>query len=143
MSWTRGWYRAGSAFLLIASGVHLAAHWRAYVAEDAGDPARRAAIDAMRAWRLHPAFDVSLWTAIGAFSLGFAALLAVLGTTHWILAREAEPRALRRHALRTSLLGVAATLALCWLHPLPWLVVVFALATLLFALAAWPRHGDV
>ena len=142
MSWTRGWYRAGSAWLLIASGAHLAAHSRAYVANEEIDPARRAVIDAMRAYRLHPELEVSLWTALGAFSLGFAALLALLGTTNWILAREAEPRALRRHALRTSLLCAFATLALALLHPLPLPLLIFAMTTLLFALAAWPRRGD-
>ena len=142
MSWTRGWYRAGSAWLLISSGAHLAEHWRAYVATDGTDPARRAVIDAMRTYRLHAELEVSLWTALGAFSLGFAALLALLGTTNWILARETEPRALRRHALRNSLLCAFATLALAALHPLPLPLLIFAVTTLLFALGAWPRRGD-
>ena len=142
MSWTRSWHKSGSAFLLVAAGAHLAAHWRAYVAYDESDPARRAVIDAMRAYRLHPELDASLWTALGAFSLGFAALLALLGTTHWILAREAEPRVLRRHALRTSLLCAVATLALCWLHPLPLPILILGIGAMCFAFAAWPRRGD-
>jgi hypothetical protein len=139
---SRRFHQAGSAFLLVASGAHLAAHWRAYVATDDVVPARRAVIDAMRAYRLHDVYDISLWTALGAFSLSFAALLALLGTTHWILAREAEPRVLRRHALRLGLLCGLATIGLGLLHPLPWASAIFALATLLFALAAWPRGHD-
>lgn len=143
MSWTRGWYKAGSALLLIGAGVHLSAHWQAYVAIDVDDPVRRAAIEAMRGYVVNERFGITLWTALGAFSLAFGALLAVLGTTHWILVRECEPRALRRHALRNALLCGAATVALVLLHPLPQPVAILGLATALFALAAWPRHGDL
>lgn len=142
MSGTRRWHRAGSALLLIAAGVHLSAHWRAYVSESPRDPSARAAIEAMQSHRLHPDLEATLWTALGAFSLGFAALLVLLGTTHWILAREAEARVLRRHALRNALLCALAALALAWLHPLPLPLLVFALAALAFGIAAWPRHGD-
>ncbi len=142
MSWTRRWHRIGSALVLIAAGAHLTGHYRSFIAVDESAPARRAAIEAMRAYVVYPPLDISLWTVLGGFSLGYAAMLMLFGTTHWILAREAEPRALRRHALRNALLFALATLALCVLHPVPQAVFVFAAASVLFALAAWPRTLD-
>jgi hypothetical protein len=143
VSWTRRWYRVGSSWLLIAAGAHLAAHYRAFVAVGDSTPLRRDAIDAMQAYVIHPALGTTLWTVLGGFSLAYAAMLALFGTTHWILARESEPRVLRRHALRTAVLCILATAALGLLHPVPQALVVFAVASVLFALAAWPRALDI
>jgi hypothetical protein len=142
VSWSRRWYRAGSAWLLIAAGAHLSAHWRAYVATDAFDPSRARAMEAMQAHVLYAPLGVTLWTALGFFSLAFGVLLAAFGTTHWILAREAEPRVLRRHAFRNAIIGILATSAAAWLHPLPLGLAILGGATLLFALASWPRALD-
>lgn len=142
MNWTRRWHRIGSALVLIAAGAHLTAHYSSFIAVGESAPARRAAIEAMRAYVVYPPLDISLWTVLGGFSLAYAAMLMLFGTTHWILAREAEPRALRRHALRNALLFALATLALCVLHPVPQVIFVFAAASVLFALAAWPRTLD-
>jgi hypothetical protein len=143
VSWTRAWHKAGSALLLIAAGTHLSVHWRSYVATEGFDPSRREAMRAMQAHALHPDSAATLWTAAGFFSLAFALLLALGGTSQWVLAREADPRTLRRHALRNAVLCAGAALMAAWLHPLPQGVAIFALAAVLFALAAWPRPGDV
>jgi hypothetical protein len=143
VSWTRRWHRAASAVLLIAAGAHLTAHWRAFVVGEADDPLHRAAIDAMQGVVLHAGLGATLWTALGFFSLAFAALLALFGTTQWILAREADPRTLRRHALRNALLCVLATGAVALWHPMPQGLVVFGAAGVLFALAAVPRAQDL
>jgi hypothetical protein len=143
VSWTRRWHKAGSALLLTASGLHGALHWRAYVAPDLADPARRAAVETLQAYVLYPPLGTTLWHALGFFSLAWAAGLALLGTTHWILAREADPRTLRRHALRTAVLCLLAFLLAAWLHPLPQGLAIFALAAVLFACAALPRPDDL
>ena len=144
MSWTRRWHRLASAVLLIAAGAHLAAHWSSFVAPDAsGGEARRAAIAAMQAYVIYPPLGTTLWTVLGAFSLAYAAALVLFGTSQWILARETDPRTLRRHALRNALLLGAATLALLALHPQPQLLFVFGATAVLYALAAWPRPLDV
>jgi hypothetical protein len=143
VSWTRRWYRAASAVLLIAAGAHLTAHWRVYAATDSLDPALRAVRQAMQAYQLYAPAGVTLWTAFGGFSFAFGALLALIGTTHWVLGREADPLALRRHALRNALLCAVSALALALLHPLPQALLIFAAAALLFGLAAWPRPHDV
>ena len=143
MSSTRRWHKTASAVLLIASGMHLAQHWAAFVdVQPSADATRRAALEAMQAYVVYPPLGTTLWTVLGAFSLGYAAALALFGTTHWILAREAEPRTLRRHALRNAVLFALATVAMMWLHPQPQLAIVFGIAALLYALAAWPRHYD-
>ena len=144
MSWTRRWHKSASAVLLITAGMHLAQHWAAFVdAAPSPDPVRRAALEAMQAYIVYPPLGTTLWTVLGAFSLGYAAALALFGTTHWILAREADPRTLRRHALRNAVLLALATLALLALHPQPQLAIVFGIAALLYALAAVPRALDL
>jgi hypothetical protein len=143
VSWTRRWHRAGSSLLLIASGMQLALHWQLYVAVDGFDAPRRTLMAAMQAYELYGPLGTSMWTALGFFSLAYAALLALFGTSHWILAREADVRTLRRHALRNTVLLVGLTLAAAALHPLPQGLAVLGLATLLFGLAAVPRPGDV
>ena len=142
MSATRRWHRSASAVLLIAAGVHGAAHWRHYVAASEVAPERRAVIEAMQSLILYEPLGTTLWTALGFFSLAFGAGLALFGTTHWILAREADPRTLRRHALRNTVLCALAALLTLWLHPLPQGLVIFTLAAVLYGLAAWPRAGD-
>jgi hypothetical protein len=143
VSWTRGWHRAGSALLLIASGMQLALHWRLYVAREGFDAPRLELMRAMQAYELYGPLGTTMWTALGFFSLAYAALLAVFGTSQWILAREADARSLRRHALRGAVLLGLATLAAAALHPLPQGLAVLGLAALAFGLAAVPRVGDV
>jgi hypothetical protein len=143
MNWTRRWHKTASAVLLIAAGMHLAQHWAAFVDTDPSpNPTRRAAIDAMQAHIVYPPLGTTLWTVLGAFSLGYAIALALFGTSQWILAREADPRTLRRHAVRNAVLLGTGTLAMLALHPQPQLVFVLGSSALLFALAAWPRHYD-
>jgi len=143
VSWTRRWHRAASAVLLVASGVHLAAHRAAFlVDDDRGEATRRAAIDAMQAYVVFPPWGTTLWTVLGAFSLAYAAALAMFATSQWVLARETDPRTLRRHALRNAVLLLIASLALLALHPQPQLLVVFGAATVLYGAAAWPRPLD-
>jgi len=144
VSWTRRWHRAASATLLIAAGVHLGGHWTSFVAaQSSGGARRQAAIAAMQAYVVFPPLGTTLWTALGAFSLAYAAALVLFATSQWVLAREADARTLRRHALRNAVLLLIATLALLLLHPQPQLLVVFGLATLLYACAAWPRPLDL
>lgn len=142
MSWTRRWHRAGSTVLLLASGMQLALHWRLYVALDGFDAPRRELMRAMQSYELYGPLGTTMWTALGFFSLVYAGLLAVFGTSQWILAREADVRTLRRHALRDAVLLAGLTLAATALHPLPQGLVVMGLATVLFGLAAIPRPGD-
>lgn len=113
---TRRWHRLASAVLLIAAGVHLSLHLRSF---ERGDG------------------------AVASFSLAYAAALILFGTSQWVLAREADPRTLRRHAMRNALLFALADLALVLLHPQPHVVVVFGLAAVLYAIAAWPRPLDL
>lgn len=129
--------------LLIGAGAHLTSHWQAFVAPEPGTPTFEAARSAMQEVVLHAPLGATLWTAIGFFSLAFGALLALFGTTHWILAREADLRSLRRHAMRNALLGIAATGVAAWLHPLPQALLILAAASVLFAFAAWPRPHDL
>lgn len=123
--------------------MQLALHWQLYVAVDGFDAPRRALMQAMQGYELYGPLGTTMWTALGFFSLAYAALLAVFGTSQWILARETEVRTLRRHALRNTLLLGGLTLAAAALHPLPQGIAVLALATLLFGCAAVPRPGDV
>lgn len=112
---TRGWHRAASALALIAAGAHFAQHLSVF---PAGSP-------------------------VGAFSFSYAVLLALFGTSQWILAREADPRTLRRHALRNAVLLLIALAMLAWRHPQPQVLVVLGAMALLYALAAWPRELDL
>jgi hypothetical protein len=144
MSWTRRWHRTASAVLLIAAGTHLTQHWATFVKGlPSTEPARAAAIEAMQAYVVYAPLGTTLWTVLGAFSLAYGAALVLFGTSQWILARETDPRTLRRHALRNALLLGATTLALFVLHPQPQLLFVFGATSVLYALAAWPRHFDV
>jgi hypothetical protein len=141
MSPSRRWYRFASAWLLVAAGGHLAAHWRFYLATDSFDAPRRAVMQAMQAYVVFPAWNASLWTVLQMFSLCFAILLALLGAQGWILAREGDPRALRRHAIRNALLCLAGALAVAVLHPLPQPLAILGAAAALFAASALAR-GD-
>lgn len=144
MSATRRWHKTASAVLLIAAGAHLAQHAATFVgAAPAGDAAQRAAVEAMQAYVVYAPLGTTLWTVLGAFSLAYAAALVLFATSQWILAREADPRTLRRHALRNALLLLIAEIALFALHPQPQLLVVFGAAAVLYALAAWPRQFDL
>lgn len=140
MSPSRRWYRIASGFLLVAAGGHLAAHWRFYLATDAFDAPRRAVMEAMQAYVVFPPTGATLWTVLQMFSLCFAILLALFGTQGWFLAREAESAALRRHAIRHTVLCFVAVLALAALHPVPQALAIFGGALLLFGASALSRR---
>lgn len=136
--WAAGW-------LLIQAGAHLPQHWRLFLHPDGPPGAQRSMVEALQAMPVRAPGASSLWDVLGALSLGYALLLALLGTAMWILSREAPADALRRHAWRNtwlSSLGLAALLA--W-HPLPQPLLAFGGAALLFLLAAvtpHPRPGE-
>ena len=142
MSPTRRWHRIASATLLISAGAHLGGHWVHYVRIDPADGARIAARDAMQAVVLFEALGTTLWTALGFFSLAFSLMLILFGTSQWILAREADPLTLRRHALRNALLCLCSALAVLVLHPVPQGLVIFLASSILYGIAAWPRLHD-
>jgi hypothetical protein len=142
LNWTRRWHRGASAVLLIGAGAQLSLHWQAYVAVDTVDAARIKVMQTMQGQVLYEPWGTTLWTALGFFSLAYAALLILFGTSQWILARECDPRTLRRHALRNSLLCLGASAAIAWLHPMPHGLLIFGAASVLFGLAAWPRPHD-
>lgn len=137
----RGWHRIASGFLLVAAGAHLVAHWRFYLGTDAFDPPRRTVMEAMQAFVVFPPTGATLWTVLQMFGLCFAIVFALLGTHGWFLAREADPAALRRHAIRNAVLCFVATLALAALHPVPQAQVIVGGAMLLFGAGALVR-GD-
>jgi hypothetical protein len=128
--------------MLIAAGSHGVAHWRAFVAVDGLNPTQREAMRAMQAVLLYEPWQTSWWTALGFFSLAFALLLMAFGVSQWVLARETDPRTLRRHALRNAVVCGGGTAVTLVLHPLPAGAIVLGVAALLFALAAWPRPFD-
>jgi hypothetical protein len=136
----RGWYRIASGLLLVAAGAHLVAHWRFYLDAASFDAPRRAVMAAMQSYVVFPPTGGTLWTVLQMFSLCFAILLAVLGTQGWILARECEPAALRRHAIRNALLCAIGALAVALLHPLPQPLLVLGAACMLHVLAAIARR---
>jgi hypothetical protein len=94
----------------------------------------------MKAYGVFAPTGATLWTVLQMFSLCFAILLALLGTQGWILARECEPPALRRHAIRNALLCAIGALAVALLHPLPQPLLVLGGAGVLYALSAVARR---
>lgn len=133
-------FRWASGWLLLHAGAHLPAHWRLFLHPDGPPEAQRAVVESLRAIPVRPELGGSLWQVLGAFSLSYSLLLAMLGTACWILAREAPANALRRHAWRSAVLAGLATLLLLWLHPLFQPLLAFAGAALLFLHAALTAH---
>lgn len=133
-----GW---AAAWLLLHAGAHLPAHWRLFLHPDGPPDAQRAVVDSLKAIPVRPELGGSLWQVLGAFSLSYALLLALHGTTCWILAREASAAALRRHAWRYVVLyGLSAAL-IFGLHPLFQPTLAFTGAALLFLYAALSPHS--
>lgn len=131
----RRWYRRAAGWLLLNAGAHVAAHLHFYADPERFPPPRRQLYEALAGHLVSERTGVSAWTVLTALSLGYALLLLLWGSGQWVLARECEWQALRRHALRQSLLCAAAALLLAWWHPLPQALIVFTGASVLFALA--------
>ena len=102
--------RAAASVLLIASGVHATAHYRAFMRIDTFDAPRRALMRAMQAYEILPRWGVDAWTMLSAYSLCFAILLMFGGTLLWWLGKElpaARLRPLARAAALVLFVGVA------------------------------------
>lgn len=73
-------------------------------------------------------------------ALAMPLVLFIFGASQWILAKEADPRTLRRHALRNALLFGLVAWPVGSVGPI-WLGLAFATAAALFLLAAYPKRG--
>lgn len=73
-------------------------------------------------------------------ALALPLVLFIFGASQWILAKEAESRALRRQALRNGLLLGLIAWPVGTAGPM-WLGLAFATAAGLFLLAAFPKRG--
>ncbi|MCK7592520.1 LIC_13387 family protein [Pseudomarimonas salicorniae] len=136
----RARFRWAAGWLLLHAGAHLPAHWRLFLHADGPPEAQRGMVEALREIPVRGPLETSLWEVIGAFSLVYAVLLALLGASGWILAREAPSAALRRHAWRHAWLLGAAALLLGLIHPLPQPLLAVGGGGLLFLWAALTRH---
>ena len=87
--------RAAASVLLIASGVHATAHYRAFVRVDAFDAPHRALMTAMQAYEISPRWGINGWTMLCAYSLCFSILLMFGGTLLWWLGKELPANRLR------------------------------------------------
>lgn len=133
--------RGAASVLLIASGVHAAAHYRAFVDEAAFDAPRRALMAAMRAYPVLPGWHVDAWTMLRGYSLSFALLLMLSGTLLWWLGRELPPARLRALATATLLILVVATVMLGMAEPMPVQMAILALAAACLAVAVLTGHA--
>lgn len=131
----RRWFRRAAGWLLLNAGAHLTAHVHFYADPETFAPARRQLYEALAGHLVSERTGVSAWTVLTALSLGYALLLILWGSGQWVLARECELQALRRHALRQSLLCAVAALALVLWYPLPQALILFTGAAVLYALA--------
>jgi uncharacterized membrane protein YfcA len=128
--------RSGASVLLIASGVHAAAHYRAFVDTTRFEADRLALMHAMQAYEILPRWHVSAWTMLCGYSLCFAILLMLSGSTLWWMARELAPQRLRPLAISTAIIlfGGAALLAIA--DPVPVQMTILLLAALCLALGS-------
>ena len=142
----RGVKTAGSIFL-IACGIHLAAHYQFYLSDAAMNPARAALRQTMESYAVIPAWHVTAWTVLCAFSLGVALFMGLAGTAFWWMGKDLPAARLRPLATASAGLCFGAALLVAALHPLPQLMAIFALAGGSFALGSafgrvGSRHGD-
>ncbi len=134
--------RAAASVLLIASGVHGMAHYRAFVDEAAFDAPRRALMAAMRAYPILPRWQVDAWSMLRGYSLSFALLLMLSGTLLWWLGRELPAARLRALATATLLILVVAVVLLGVAGPMPVQMAILAVAALCLAAGViGGRHG--
>ena len=126
--------RGAASVLLIASGVHGVAHYRAFVDEAAFDAPRRALMAAMRAYPILPRWQVDAWTMLRGYSLSFAILLMLSGSLLWWLGRELPRVRLRALATATLVILVVAVVLLGIAGPMPVQMVILALAALCLAI---------
>lgn len=134
--------RSAASVLLIASGVHGVAHYRAFVDEATFDASRRALMGAMRAYVVLPRWHVDAWTMLRGYSLSFAILLMLSGTLLWWLGRELAPRRLRALATATLLILIVAVALLGVAGPMPVQMAILALAALCLTIGIIAgRHG--
>jgi hypothetical protein len=136
--------RAAASVLLIASGVHASAHYRAYVRVDDIDAPRRALMAAMQAYEILPRWHVTAWTMLAAYSLCFAILLMFGGTLLWWMGKElpvARLRPLAGAAAFVLLLGVAL---LGLLNPAPVQMAILLIAASCLGVGSlFGRAGDM
>ena len=95
----------------------------------------------MRAYPIWPSWGVSLWTILCMFSLMYALLLGIFGTGQWLLARECESLALRRHAWRNFMLCGLGAAVMGVSYPVPQALMTLSVVTLLYGAAALAPHG--
>lgn len=115
----RNGVRAAASVLLIASGVHATAHYRAYVRVDSIDAPRRALMAAMQAYEILPRWHVSAWTMLGAYSLCFAILLMFGGTLLWWMGGELPAARLRPLASAAAFVLILGVILLGLFDPAP------------------------
>jgi len=111
--------RAGASVLLVASGVHATAHYRAFVRVDTFDAPRRALMAAMQAYEILPRWGINAWTMLSAYSLCFAILLMFGGTLLWWMGKELPAARLRPLASAAALVLFVGVTLLGLLDPAP------------------------
>ncbi|HEY6942655.1 LIC_13387 family protein [Dokdonella sp.] len=126
--------RSAGSVLLIASGVHASAHYRAFVDTASFDAPRRALMDAMRAYVILPRWGVDAWTMLCGYSLCFAILLMLCGTLLWWMGRHLAATRLRPLAAASALVLCVGIALIASLDPMPVQMSVLALAALCLVL---------
>lgn len=136
-------YRWAAGWVLISAGAHFAVHWAFQLRVPRFSAAFRDVAEQMQTLQVLPSWGVSLWTLFGMFSLLYALLLGMFGVTQWMLARECEAMALRRHAWRNLVLCAGVSTVLLFVYPVPVFVFTFVVAGALYARAAVSPHVPV
>jgi hypothetical protein len=128
--------RAAASVLLIASGVHATAHYRAFVHVDTFDASRRALMASMQAYEILPRWRVSAWTMLSAYSLCFAILLMFGGTLLWWMGKELPAARLRPLAGAAAFLLFLGVAMLGLLDPAPVQMSILLIAALCLGLGS-------
>lgn len=126
----RAGVRSAGSVLLIASGLHASAHYRAFVDTSSFDAQRHALMAAMRAYAIQPRWGVDAWTMLSGYSLCFAILLMLCGTLLWWMGKHLPAARLRPLAAATALVLSAGIALIAVLDPMPAQMSVLALAAL-------------
>ena len=132
----RRWFRLASAWLIVLAGallmlvVQLLRHWQDVLppgaASASAEQGQQAGLIAL--------------PLLHGLAVAAPLLLFVFASSQWILAKETDPRSLRRHALRNGLLLAALSWPVASIGTL-WLGLAFALAAALYLMAAYPPRG--
>jgi hypothetical protein len=126
--------RAAASVLLISSGVHATAHYRAYVNVDAFDASHRALMTTLQAYEILPRWHVNAWTMLCGYSVCFAILLMFSGATLWWMGRELPAARLRPLAIASAVLLFVGVAVLGLLDPIPMQMSILAIAGLALGL---------